>query len=155
MPVRRFAFVSILLFALFVPGCSITETAVVSLAEGLRLELTNQKFGKIYDDASDYLHSNVSREVFIERARLLVEAAQRVERDVRWVEDDSLGESFKELQLEKSSTLYAYRKVGSGERMVRILICWEVRDGKAKLFDISAFSSTDNYETVGKIVKSE
>ena len=131
------------------------ETAAVSLAEGLKTDLKRRDFGKIYDESSDFLRDNVSREDFIRRTGLLMDAVQKIDPEINWHEDNSLGASFRVRNYEENSMISVYRRIGSDQQGIHILMYWNLKDGKAKLNDLTAISGNEQFETVGELVESK
>jgi len=154
--IKRLIFIPVLFTALLCLNCaSFSEAGINLLAEGLRLQLTNREFGRIYDNATEFVHLNVSREEFIQRSRRLVEELQKFDEKVEWNQDDSLGDSFRIDHNPRSTGLAAFRKIGEGDKRITILMYWSDRDGQMKFDGLSALSSSFQISTVGKIVESK
>jgi len=154
-------FTSILIIVLFCSSCSgLWEVSVESLASKLKLQLKNKEFGKIYDEASDFVHRNVSREDFIKRTSKIVEELERVDENINWQPDDSLGKTFSADSYTESTYLTAYKRLENDKQEIVIFMSWEIRNGKQKISDLSAFTSSKSERpfhilTVGKIVESK
>ena len=154
--IKRWIFVPVLFTSLLCLNCaSLSETGINLLAEGLRLQLTNRQFGSIYDNATEFVHSNVSREDFIQRSRRIVEELQKLDEKVEWNQDDSLGNSFRIDHYPASTGFAAFRKIGEGDKKITILMYWSDRDGQIKFDGLSAVSASLQISTVGKFVESE
>jgi hypothetical protein len=156
---RKLFLVSILTIALFSVNCSVLwELSVESQAEILRWQLKNKQFGKIYDEASNHVHRNVSRKEFIERASKIVEEIERIDKNISWQPDDSLGKTFAVETYSQSRYLKAYKKLGEAKQEIIIHMGWDQVNGEMKLSHLTAFTSSDaerpfSIITVGKIVE--
>ncbi len=154
---QKIIFTSIFLIFLLSSSCSnLSELGIESLAIKLRLELKNKEFGKIYDEASEFVHRNVSREEFIERTERLVEELKRVDENLNWQPDDTLGKTFEVDYYTEFTQLSAYKKLENEKQFILILLSWEHINGKKKLTHLSAFTGANSERpfhiiTVGKI----
>ncbi|HEX8734791.1 MAG TPA: hypothetical protein VF721_05665 [Pyrinomonadaceae bacterium] len=158
---RKLFLVSILAIAFFSSSCSVLwELSVEAQAEQLRWQLKNKQFGKLYDESTDFIHRNISREEFIERTSKIVEEMERVDKDINWQPNDNLGTTYAVETYTKNTYLTAYKKLGKDKQKILIHMGWEHVDGKMKLSHLSAFTSSDAERpfiiiTYGKIVKSK
>jgi hypothetical protein len=160
--VRRLFFISILIAVLFSLNCSVLQEAGINaLAEKLRLQLKRKEFGEIYDEASKHLHINASKVEFIERASKIVEKMEKVDKELNWQPDDTLGKSTKLDKYEINTYFSAYKKLGVDTQEIIVFIGWEqIPNDKPKLFHLSARSHPNAehpfyLETAGKIVYSK
>ncbi|HEX9961307.1 MAG TPA: hypothetical protein VGB00_10265 [Pyrinomonadaceae bacterium] len=141
---RKLLLVSILAIALFSSSCSVLwELSVEAQAEKLRLQLKNKQFGKIYDESTDSVHRNVSREEFIERTSKIVEEMERVDENINWQPNDYLGKTFAVETYSQSTYLRAYKELGDDNRKILIQMSWEKVNGKIKFSHLTAFTSSD------------
>ncbi len=158
---RKSLFVSILTIALFSASCSsLWELSVESMAEKIRWQLKNRQFGKIYDEGSDFMRNNASREEFIERASKIVEELERIDPDIKWQPDDTLGRTYRAETRADGYYVLAYRKLENDKQKISIFVSWEIKDGNQKVSDISAFTSSDSERpfhlfTAGKLIKTK
>lgn len=158
---QKIFFTSILIIVLFSSSCSeLWNVSVESSASKLKLQLKNKEFGTIYDEASDFVHRNVSREEFIKRTSKIVEELERVDENINWQPDNSLGKTFSVDTYTESTYLTAYKRLENEKQEVLIFMSWEIKDGKQKFSDLHAFTSQAserpfNIWTVGKIVESK
>ncbi|MDQ3801771.1 MAG: hypothetical protein M3384_20290 [Acidobacteriota bacterium] len=151
----------ILAFALFSSGCTVLwETSVELLSEKLRWQLKNKQFGEIYDESTDFIHRNISREEFIERTAEIAAGLERVDKDIKWQPNDYLQKTYVVETYNRSTYLKAYKELGEGKEKIIIHMSWEDVNGKMKLSHLWASNSQDaerpfNILAYGKIVKSK
>lgn len=159
---RKLFFVSILTIVFFSSNCSVLwDIGIESLAEKLRQQLKNREFGKMYDEASEHMHINATKEEFIDRVSKIVEEMERVDKDLNWQGDNTLGKTTEVDKYVTNKYYAAYKKLGEDTQKITVFITWEeVPNDKPRLFNLSA-DSHPNAErqfhliTAGKIVNSK
>lgn len=139
---RRLLLFSILTTVLFSVGCSdLWSVGIESLTIKLRLQLKNREFGKIYDDASEHMHINATREEFIERAGKIVEELERVDKNLDWSPNHVFDEPNKAKKYVTNTYFSSYKEIGEGTQQISVFITWEqIPNDTPRLFDLSAFS---------------
>jgi hypothetical protein len=141
---RKLFLVSILAIALFSSSCSfLWALSVEAQAEKLRLQLKNKQFDEIYDESTDSIHRNVSREEFIEQASKIVEEMERVDENINWQPNNGLGKTYDVRTYAGGAFLSAYKELGKGKQEIIILMSWENENGKIKLSHLTALTSSD------------
>lgn len=147
----------LLFLVIALSGCSILVNPTPdSLADDFLRQLKARDFGKMYDGGSEFLHINVTREKFVERAERIVEEMEKADPSLNWRDEELFGDRSKIEKYEKNTYFYAYKKLGEDRKPVNVFISWEKAPfGEPILNDFSAMSNLDGEHAIHLITAGE
>lgn len=141
---RFFLIVLIIFVFLFFIGClSFAKKNPALLAEKLRWQLKNEKFEQIYDEASNDVHSNITKQEFIEKMKRLVSEMRTFDKELNWKNNYDLGYSSQVDHFDKSNFYSAFRELGEESSDITILMYWSDEEGEPEFYGLSAHSYKD------------
>ena len=110
----------------------------------------------MYDAGSEFLHMNVTREKFIERAGRIVEEMEKADPSLNWRREEIFDDETGVKKYEKNTYFFAYKKLGEDRKIVNVFITWEKAPlGGPVLHDFSALSNLDPEHAVHLITAGE
>lgn len=139
---KKLFFFSVLAIVSLSYGCSdLRSFGIESLTIKLHNQLKNREFEKIYDEASEHMHMNATRDEFIERAGKIVEELERVDKNINWSPNHVFNEPNKVTTYVTNTYFSSYKELGEGTQNISVFITWEqVPNDTPRLFDLSVDS---------------
>jgi hypothetical protein len=120
------------------------------LIENLNLQLREEKFEQLYEEADDSVHLNVTKERFVKRMKSAVTKLKTIDQNLNFQTDTSVENGF----LGDDLLIRSLHELEKGDKSVLVLFHWDV-DGK--FFDMSVLpnpGTSEEFLVIGVSAKS-
>ena len=147
--------IRLLLLALFVVAPAAYLTSCKANTDNLVQELTSnlreENFDGLYEQSSDLLHLNVSREQFVRRMKIAVTKLKAIDERLNF-------QRYREMETglpdtDDSISIRAVRKLEKGDKSARVLIYWDSKAKSNNLVVLPEPGTSKEYEVLTILYK--
>lgn len=124
------------------------------LIKNLNSQLREEKFEPLYEEASDLLHLNVTKETFIKRMKIAVAKLKAIDENLAFQRDIETENSIKAItENDESVLLVAYQKLEKEGKSASVCFSWT---NEGKFSDLSVLptqETSEEYQVYGVSAK--
>ena len=139
---RRSLFITIVLFGiLFITNCQHSPNF---LAENFRVQIKNERFEQIYDESSDFVHLNSTKDEFVKKLAKAVAKMKEADPELNWRDNFDIGDS----SGIENTRIFIRKELGQKPDQVAVLIdYWIDKNGHPKFsgLDLIFYNMSESY----------
>lgn len=141
---KRILLIPIALLVIFISGyLSVARPSKEKLLKRLNSQLREEKFGELYEDAGDMLHSNVTKEEFIRRMKVATAKLKSIDADLNFQRDEHWERFLESLRDNPSGLIRGVQTLEKNDKSVSVIYYW---NSKAEFSGLSVSPTSGTSE---------